>query len=201
MVHGLVQDMVDERSDCRPFERTKTRGTSTWCPFDNTPLVHKHPLDREAVCLACGRVYNRDLLSALASKVRRLTWHERDTSPEHWKCEHAQYRWCKTAWDVLPEKVVRKLQRKITVKVLLHEEQETCAPPLERHAWEVPVREDGGLLPNAAGVVAADTLATSGVRRDHRSGDETAEVAAFTELSKQNTEAEACNKCQPFSNP
>jgi hypothetical protein len=78
-----------------------TRGTSGFCPFDNTSLTH--PSWAKSKCRTCKRIHDRDWLESVMGLVRTLP-------PRHKKGQP----W-KTAGQVLSETIVKKLQQQSTL--------------------------------------------------------------------------------------
>lgn len=65
-IHGEFRSIAEHHF---PAHRSYyARGTSGFCPFDNTAL--SHPIWKQSRCSTCGRVYDRDWLEALSGLVR-----------------------------------------------------------------------------------------------------------------------------------
>jgi hypothetical protein len=100
-IHGRFRDIiVHHHPDAEPYY---TRGSSRFCPFDDTGLTH--PSWRESKCKTCERLYDRDWLESVVGLVRTLPPHHRKGQP--WK----------TAGQVLPEIVLSRLQQQSTLPV------------------------------------------------------------------------------------
>ncbi len=100
-IHGKFRDVVTHHH--RDSEPYYTRGTSRFCPFDNTRLTH--PSWDKSKCRTCNRIYDRDWLESVSGLVRTMP-------PRHKKGQP----W-KTTGQVLPETIVRKLQDQSTLKI------------------------------------------------------------------------------------
>ena len=72
-IHGEIRGIAVHHH--QPTRFYYTRGTSRFCPFDNTPLTH--PIWKQSKCRTCGRVYDRDWLEALSGLVRLNSKHEK----------------------------------------------------------------------------------------------------------------------------
>jgi hypothetical protein len=98
-IHGRFRDIiVHHHPDSEPYY---TRGTSRFCPFDNTRLTH--PSWHKSKCKKCNRLYHRDWLESVNGLVRTMP-------PRHKKGQP----W-KTAGQVLPDIVVKRLQQQSTL--------------------------------------------------------------------------------------
>jgi hypothetical protein len=72
-IHGEFRRIAEHH---HPHHRVYyTRGTSRFCPFDNTPL--SHPIWKQSKCETCGRVYDRDWLEALSGLIRLNSKHKK----------------------------------------------------------------------------------------------------------------------------
>ena len=114
-IHGLLDRIIAHHHPDN--ELYYTRGTSRYCPYDNTPLTH--PVWKQSCCPTCGRLYDRDWLEADAGLVRTMPPKHRKGQP--WKIVR----------DVLPEEAVRRLQDGSTLQVLHHDEPVPPVPPFE----------------------------------------------------------------------
>jgi hypothetical protein len=98
-IHGRFRDIITHHHpDSKPYY---TRGSSRFCPFDDTRLTH--PSWSKSKCKTCNRIYDRDRLESVMGLVRTLP-------PRHLKGQP----W-KTAGEILPEMVVRRLQQGCTL--------------------------------------------------------------------------------------
>jgi hypothetical protein len=98
-IHGRFRDIiVHHHPDSEPYY---TRGTSRFCPFDDTRLTH--PTWRISKCAKCNRVYDRDWLESVSGLVRTLP-------PRHKK----GHPW-KTARQVLPVRTLKRLRLQSTL--------------------------------------------------------------------------------------
>lgn len=113
-VHGLFQDIAEHH-----HEHTKeyyTRGTSRFCPFDNSVLTH--PTWKQSRCDKCKRVYDRDWLEAVSGLVRLNSKHKKG---EQWKTVHG----------VLPRPTVRKVKKGLSrAPYSLPEKSASIAKPI-----------------------------------------------------------------------
>ncbi len=98
-IHGGFKDIImHHHPDSEPYY---TRGSSRFCPFDNTKLTH--PSWSRSKCRTCKRIYDRDRLESVMGLVRTLP-------PRHKKGQP----W-KTAEQVLSGAVVERLQLQSTL--------------------------------------------------------------------------------------
>jgi hypothetical protein len=99
-IHGMLNDIIAHHFD--HVKEYYTRGTSDFCPFDNTKLVNPNNVWKQLYCKTCRRIYDRDWLESVNGLVRFNSRHKKG---ETWA----------TAKDVFPQAVVRKLKRNIMV--------------------------------------------------------------------------------------
>ena len=98
-VHGAFESIiVHHHPDSEPYY---TRGTSRFCPFDNSPLTH--PSWKTSKCPKCERIFDRDRLESVSGLVRTMP--PRHKSGQPWK----------TAGQVLPETVVEQLRQQSSI--------------------------------------------------------------------------------------
>src|SRR5713101_5441464 len=70
-VHGRFQRIAEHHHP--NFREYYTIGTSSFCPFDNSRLIH--PIWKQSKCETCGQTYDRDWLEALSGLVRLNSRH------------------------------------------------------------------------------------------------------------------------------
>jgi hypothetical protein len=137
-VHGKIQKIANDKSPYRPLWPVYTLGTSTFCPFDGSKL--KHPEWGLSKCDECGKIYDRDALSAISTKLRSMCRHRKG---EKWK----------TADEILPKRQVRALSKTALFKVLPSEGQAFPHLTKEKRDMGRSPSQDGGFPLNAASSV------------------------------------------------
>ncbi len=98
-IHGRFEAIIVHHHP--DSESYYTRGSSSFCPFDDTGLTH--PSWKESRCKTCECLYDRDRLESVVGLVRTLPPHHKKGKP--WK----------TAGQVLSGVVVRRLQQGSTL--------------------------------------------------------------------------------------
>jgi hypothetical protein len=121
-IHGSFEAIIQHHHP--NSEEYYTRGTSRYCPFDNTPLTH--PEWRQSYCSACKRTYDRDRLESIHGLIRTMP-------PRHMKGKP----W-KTAVDVLPENIVERLRHQSTILILHYDGSGGSSPFFEQRIWGLP---------------------------------------------------------------
>jgi transposase len=137
-VHGKIQKIANDKSPYKPLRPVYTLGTSTFCPFDGSKL--KHPEWGLSKCDECGKIYDRDALAAISTKVRSVYRHRKG---EKWK----------TADEILPKRKVRALSKAALFKVLPSEGQVFPHLTNEKRDMGRSPSQDGGFPLNAASSV------------------------------------------------